>query len=27
MSRVLSKEGQKEFGKTFDYLAGEEIEW
>jgi len=27
MSRVLSEEGQKEWGKTFAYLAGEEIEW
>jgi capsule polysaccharide export protein KpsC/LpsZ len=27
MSRVLSDEGQKEFGKTFAYLAGEEIQW
>ena len=27
MSKVLSDDGQKEYGKTFDYLAGEEIEW
>ena len=27
MSRVLSKEGQKEFGRTFDYLAGKKIKW
>jgi hypothetical protein len=27
MARVLSEEGQKEFGRTFDYLAGAEIEW
>jgi len=27
MSRVLSDEGQKEFGKTFSYLAGEPINW
>ena len=27
MTRVLSEEGQKEFGRTFDYLAGAEIEW
>jgi len=27
MSRVLSAEGQKEFGRTFDYLAGEKINW
>lgn len=27
MRRVLSDEGRKEFGKTFDYLAGEKIEW
>jgi hypothetical protein len=27
MSRVLSDEGQKEWGKTFDYLAGEKIIW
>jgi len=27
MSRVLSDKGQKEFGKTFDYLAGEKIKW
>ncbi len=27
MSRVLSKEGQEKFGKTFGYLAGEKIEW
>ena len=27
MSRVLSDEGQKEWGRTFDYLAGEKIEW
>jgi hypothetical protein len=27
MSRVLSDEGQKEFGKTFEYLAGEKIKW
>jgi Capsule polysaccharide biosynthesis protein len=27
MGRVLSDEGQKEFGKTFSYLAGEPINW
>ena len=27
MARVLSDEGQKEFGRTFDYLAGEKIKW
>jgi hypothetical protein len=27
MSKVLSDEGQKEFGKAFAYLAGEEINW
>jgi hypothetical protein len=27
MSRVLSKEGQKEFSRTFDYLAGKKIKW
>jgi len=27
MSRVLSKEGRKEFGKTFEYLAGKNIKW
>jgi hypothetical protein len=27
MARVLSAEGQKEFGRTFDYLAGEPIKW
>lgn len=27
MKRVLSDEGRKEYGKTFDYLAGERIEW
>ncbi len=27
MERVLSKEGRKEFGKTFEYLAGETIIW
>jgi hypothetical protein len=27
MSSVLSDEGQKEFGSTFDYLAGEPIKW
>jgi hypothetical protein len=27
MARVLSEEGQQEFGRTFDYLAGAEIEW
>jgi hypothetical protein len=27
MSRVLSDEGRKEFGKTFSYLAGEPINW
>lgn len=27
MSRVLSDEGQKEFGRTFSYLAGETINW
>jgi hypothetical protein len=26
-SRVLSAEGQKEFGRTFAYLAGEQIRW
>ncbi len=27
MSRVLSKECQKEFGKTFEYLAGKNLKW
>ena len=27
LARVLSEEGQKEFGRTFDYLAGEKIIW
>ncbi|HKY54152.1 MAG TPA: hypothetical protein VJM08_07605 [Anaerolineales bacterium] len=27
MARVLSEEGQKEFGRTFAYLAGEPITW
>jgi len=27
MAQVLSAEGQKEWGKTFDYLAGEKIIW
>jgi hypothetical protein len=27
MGRVLSNEGQKEFGRTFEYLAGKKIEW
>ncbi|MBI1793568.1 MAG: hypothetical protein HYR70_05200 [Chloroflexi bacterium] len=27
MARVLSKEGEKEFGTTFDYLAGKNIKW
>ena len=27
MGRVLSEEGQQEFGRTFAYLAGAEIEW
>jgi len=27
MSRVLSAEGQKEFGTTFQYLAGKKIKW
>jgi hypothetical protein len=27
MSRVLSEAGQKEWGRTFAYLAGEEIDW
>ena len=27
MARVLSDEGQKEFGRTFEYLAGEKINW
>jgi hypothetical protein len=27
MRRVLSEEGQKEFGRTFAYLAGEQIRW
>lgn len=27
MKRVLSKEGRKEFGRTFDYLAGEKMKW
>jgi hypothetical protein len=27
MGRVLSEEGQKEFGRTFAYLAGEPITW
>jgi hypothetical protein len=27
MGRVLSEAGQKEFGRTFEYLAGEPIQW
>ena len=27
MGRVLSEEGQTEFGRTFAYLAGESIQW
>ncbi len=27
LNRVLSPEGRKAFGKTFDYLAGEKIRW
>jgi hypothetical protein len=27
MERVLSEEGQKEFGRAFSYLAGEQITW
>ncbi len=27
MARILSKEGHKEFGKTFEYLAGKDIKW
>jgi hypothetical protein len=27
LSRVLSEEGRAEFGKAFDYLAGEPVEW
>jgi len=27
MGRVLAAEGKKEFGRTFDYLAGEKIIW
>ncbi len=27
LSRVLSREGRKEFGRTFDYLAGQKIKW
>jgi hypothetical protein len=27
MGRVLSEEGQKEFGRTLEYLAGEPIQW
>jgi hypothetical protein len=27
LSRVLSNEGRAEFGKAFDYLAGESIKW
>jgi hypothetical protein len=27
MRRVLSDEGQREFGRTFAYLAGEPIMW
>ena len=27
MSRVLSKAGRKEFGRTFEYLAGKDIKW
>ncbi len=27
LSRVLSDEGRAEFGKAFDYLAGEPVEW
>jgi hypothetical protein len=27
LKRVLSDEGQVEFGQTFRYLAGEKIQW
>jgi hypothetical protein len=27
MGRVLSEEGRAEFGKAFDYLAGEPVQW
>ena len=27
LSRVLSKEGRRKFGRTFDYLAGQKIKW
>lgn len=27
LSRVLSKDGRKKFGKTFDYLAGQKLKW
>jgi hypothetical protein len=27
MGRVLSKDGQKEYGRTFEYLAGKKIKW
>ena len=27
LGRVLSEEGQKEFGPTFEYLAGDPITW
>ena len=27
LKRVLSKEGQEAFGKTFRYLVGEPVEW
>jgi hypothetical protein len=27
LNRVLSDEGRAEFGKAFDYLAGEPIKW
>jgi hypothetical protein len=27
LGRVLTEEGQAEYRKTFDYLAGEPIKW
>jgi tRNA splicing ligase len=27
LARVLSAEGQEQFGQTFQYLAGETVQW
>jgi hypothetical protein len=27
IARVLSEEGRNQFGKTFDYLAGQPLTW